>query len=382
MSPPAYEDPDPPKRPEWAPAGGGEGFASHVMKGVESGGRSSPGEGVKVSASGPVRKRRQHSVEELAEGILAGNRTLLSRAITLVESNASRHQEMSQQLLDRLMPATGKALRVGITGVPGAGKSTLIDTLGAMLCDEGHKVAVLAVDPSSSVTKGSILGDKTRMEKLMARSTAFVRPSPTGGCLGGVARKTRETMLLCEAFGFDILLLETVGVGQSEVTVRSLVDFFLLVLISGAGDELQGIKKGVIELADAILINKADGDNQRPARMAKAEYNRVLSFLHPCTEGWKTKAYMGSAHTREGIPELWQVIERFREQTRSSGVFQKRRREQNLDWMHDLLNESLRRRFLGDPNIQERLAGISRNVAEGRTPPVKAVEELLAGWNA
>lgn len=366
------------KRPEWAPAAGGEGFASHVMHGVEGGHDGMPGTRRTSVTKRPQRQRL--SVADLADGIRAGNRTLLARAITLVESNAPAHQAEAQQLLDSLMDRTGGALRVGITGVPGAGKSTTIDTFGSMLCDQGHKLAVLAVDPSSTVTGGSILGDKTRMEKLARQPNAFVRPSPTGGCLGGVARKTRETLLLCEAFGFDVILLETVGVGQSEVTVRSMVDFFMLVLIAGAGDELQGIKKGVIELADAIVVNKADGDNERRARMAKAEYNRVLSFLHPFTEGWQAKAYMASALTGLGIAELWEVIQRFRETTQASGVFQRRRREQNLDWMRSLIDEALRQRFLGDQAIQSRLEKLSGAVARGEVPPVKAVESLLEGW--
>jgi LAO/AO transport system kinase len=368
-----------PQRPEWVPSKGGEGFASHVMKGVDGGHDGMPRNASKPPRRRPAR-RSPPSVGELEAGLRAGDRSMLARAITLVESNAATHQQQAQQLLDAVMEDTGKALRIGITGLPGAGKSTLIDTLGAMLCGESHKVAVLAVDPSSSVTHGSILGDKTRMEKLLRHKSAYVRPSPTGGCLGGVARKTRETMLLCEAFGFDVILLETVGVGQSEVTVRSMVDFFLLVMIAGAGDELQGIKKGVIELADAIAVNKADGDNVRAARMAKAEYNRVLSFLHPCTEGWKTKATMVSAHTREGVPELWRTIRKFHALTRESGVFERRRREQNLDWLHELLNEALRRRFLANTVMQERLKAITGEVARGETPPVKAVESLINHW--
>ncbi|MEX0331798.1 MAG: methylmalonyl Co-A mutase-associated GTPase MeaB [Puniceicoccaceae bacterium] len=367
------------KLPEWAPSDGGEGFASHVMKGVEGGHDGMPGKGPAASRSSRS-KRRQLSVEELAEGIRSGNRTMLARAITLVESNAASHQIEAQQLLDSLMEQTGHSLRIGITGVPGAGKSTTIDTFGSMLCEQGHKVAVLAVDPSSTVTKGSILGDKTRMEKLMRCPGAYIRPSPTGGCLGGVARKTRETLLLCEAFGFDVIILETVGVGQSEVTVRSMVDFFMLVMISGAGDELQGIKKGVIELADAIVVNKADGDNVRRARLAKAEYNRVLSFLHPYTEGWTTKAYMASALTGEGIPRLWEIISNFRETTQASGVFQQRRQEQNLDWMRGMIDEALRRRFFADEGIKERLDLLSGRVARGELPPVKAVESLMKDW--
>jgi LAO/AO transport system kinase len=367
------------KLPEWAPPDGGEGFTSHVMKGVDGGHEGMPGISRSQQRKTPA-KRRRLSVDDLAQGIRDGNRSMLARAITLVESNSVRHQEESQQLLDSLMDRTGKSLRIGITGVPGAGKSTTIDTFGSMLCEEGHKVAVLAVDPSSTVTKGSILGDKTRMEKLIQQPNAFIRPSPTGGCLGGVARKSRETLLLCEAFGFDVILMETVGVGQSEVTVRSMVDFFLLVLISGAGDELQGIKKGVIELADAIVVNKADGDNVRRARLAKAEYNRVLSFLQPFTEGWKTKAYMASALTGDGIGKIWEVIRGFRDTTQASGVFQQRRREQNLDWMRGMIDEALRRRFFADEAIQEKLEAISGAVASGEVPPVKAVESLMTDW--
>ncbi len=366
----------PPKRPEWVPPGGGEGFASFVLHGVQGGHDGLPGPG---RGRAPVRRGRP-GVAELAEGIRAGNRTRLAQAITLVESNAPAHQAEAQQLLAALMDRTGGALRIGVTGVPGAGKSTTIDVLGSMLCAQGHKVAVLAVDPSSTVTKGSILGDKTRMERLARCPNAFIRPSPTGGCLGGVARKSRETLLLCEAFGFDVILLETVGVGQSEVTVRSMVDFFLLVLIAGAGDELQGIKKGVIELADAIVINKADGDNVRRARLAKAEYNRVLGFLQPCTEGWQVKAYTASAHTGAGIPEIWEVIQQFRAATTASGVFQRRRQQQNLDWLHSLLDEALRQRFLADTAVQARLRDISAAVARGEIPPVRAVEALLEGW--
>ena len=367
------------KRPEWAPSDGGEGFTSHVMKGVEGGHEGMPGS-VPRAASRPPAKRRRVDLKELAEGICSGNRTLLARAITLVESNAIQHQEEAQQLLDMLMDRTGRALRVGITGVPGAGKSTTIDALGTRLCQQGHKVAVLAVDPSSSVTRGSILGDKTRMENLLQQPNAFVRPSPTGGCLGGVARKSRETMLLCEAFGFDVILMETVGVGQSEVTVRSMVDFFLLILISGAGDELQGIKKGVIELADAIVVNKADGDNARRALLAKAEYSRVLSFLSPYTEGWQPKAITASAMTGDGMDRIWELVCRFRESTEASGVFQRRRREQNLDWMRGLLDEALRREFFANASMRARLDEVSGAVARGEVPPVKAVESLMSHW--
>ncbi len=371
-------DSDSPKRPEWVPDKGGVGFSSHVMKGVEGGHDGLPGSGGKESSRRrPPRRRRDVDVGSLRDGILGQDRAMLAKAITLVESNHPEHQEKAQELLEGLMQNTGGSIRLGITGVPGSGKSTLIDALGARLVEEDHMVAVLAVDPSSAVTKGSILGDKTRMERLGRADKAFIRPSPTGGCLGGVARKSRETLLLCEAFGFDVLLLETVGVGQSEVTVRSMVDFFALVLISGAGDELQGIKKGVIELADAILVNKADGDNVQRARMAKAEYNRVLHFLQPATEGWETKAQLLSAHTGDGLDDFWQRVQRFRSEMNQSGVFQRRRREQNLDWMHELLNEALRRRFLADDTVQRKLKDVSGEVARGEVPPVRAVEALL-----
>jgi len=246
---------------------------------------------------------------------------LLARAITLIESNSPKHMELAQAVLQRILPYSGNSIRVGITGVPGAGKSTFIEAVGCSLCQKGHKLAVLAVDPSSSITRGSILGDKTRMENLSREKNAFIRPSPSGGTLGGVTRKSRETLLLCEAAGYDIILVETVGVGQSEITVRSMVDFFLLVVLTGAGDELQGMKKGVMEIADAILVNKADGDNKQKAEMVKVDYDRMLHYLRPATEGWQTKAYTCSAITGAGIPELWQVIHTFREKMMENHVF-------------------------------------------------------------
>lgn len=370
--------PEKDERPEWSPPEGGDEFASRVMRGVMGGhdgmtARPSP---AKPANSGGQR-RRQLSTEDYIEGVLKGDRSILARTITLVESNAPVHFEQAQDVIRQLLPHTGQSIRVGITGVPGAGKSTFIEALGTMLTERGHRVAVLAVDPTSTVTRGSILGDKTRMEKLSREPNAFIRPSPTSGMLGGVARKTRETMLVCEAAGFDVILVETVGTGQSEVTVRSMVDFFLLMLITGGGDELQGIKKGVVELADAILINKADGPNRIPAEAARAEYNRALHYLTPATQGWRTRAHTASALTGDGIANIWNVITHFREVTTESGVFAERRRQQSLEWLHSLVEEQLRQFFFSHPAVREALPGIEQAVADGTLPATAAARELL-----
>lgn len=322
-------------------------------------------------------KRRQLSVDEYVQGVLTGDRTILARAITLVESNAPSHLERAQAVLKHLLPHTGNSIRIGITGVPGVGKSTFIEALGCYLCDKEHRVAVLTIDPSSSVTGGSILGDKTRMECLACLERAFIRPSPSGGALGGVARKTRETILVCEAAGFDVILLETVGVGQSEITVRSMVDFMLLLMLAGAGDELQGIKKGVIELADALLINKADGDNKIRAEAARQEYMRALHYLGAATEGWITRAYTCSSITSEGIPEIWNVIEEFQQTTQASGIFAARRRSQLRDWLHTMIETELHIRFYQHPEIVKLLPQIEDAVATEATPVTTAVQELL-----
>ncbi len=370
--------PHKPTKPEWAPPASGDEFASRVVQGVEGGHDGLPKQARAAAASvKPAPRRRKLTIDDYVQGVLAQDRTILGRAITLVESDVLNHIEIAQEVLRQLLPHTGKSIRIGITGVPGVGKSTFIEAFGLFLCQQGHKVAVLAVDPSSSVSKGSILGDKTRMELLSREPKAFIRPSPAGGTLGGVARKSRETMLVCEAAGFDVLLIETVGVGQSETTVRSMVDFFLLLMLATAGDELQGIKKGITELCDSILITKTDGDNKAHAFAAKAEYNRALHYLAPATEGWISQAYSCSAVTGEGIAEIWQVIEDFRQKTMQSGAFERRRRDQVKDWVYAMIVEHLRQLFFQHPGVLKSLPEIEKAVVAGTLPATTAVQTLL-----
>ncbi len=355
--------------PDWVPEGAAQDprFACRVMAGV-----------VPEAPLHKPAKRRKLSLDDYEAGILAADIGVLSRAITLVESNHPKHEATAQELLTRILPKTGNSIRVGITGVPGAGKSTLIESLGCELCSSGHRVAVLAVDPSSSVSGGSILGDKTRMENLVRQPGAYIRPSPSGGSLGGVARKSRETILLCEAAGFDVILVETVGVGQNEITVRSMVDFFLLIMLSGAGDELQGMKKGVIEIADLLAVNKADGDNLQRAKVAAAEYNRVLGFLQAATPGWQTACTTCSAFEPASLLALWQTIESFAAQTRESGAHASRRRHQSVEWLHAMVEEELRHRFFRDPRVRKLLPDLEQQVAANRLPPATAAHLLLA----
>lgn len=311
-------------------------------------------------------------------GVLAGERAVLARAITLIESHSPSHEQKAQEVLHALLPHTGKARRIGITGVPGVGKSTFIEAFGCYLIKEGRSVAVLTIDPTSKRSGGSILGDKTRMENLSRESRAFIRPSPAGEGFGGVARRTRETMLLCEAAGYDVVLVESVGVGQSEVALRSMVDYFLLLLLPGAGDELQGIKRGIIEMADDILINKADGDNRQRAEQARLEQQGALTYLPSATPGWKTEASLCSAQTGEGIPAVWQRIEKFYEDLGKNGVIARRRQQQSVDWLMDLIHDELHRRFEQDPRVQSRLPKLRESLLRGEITAVSAARELLA----
>lgn len=311
------------------------------------------------------------------QGILEKDKRRLAKTITLVESSLPGDQALARTIIDRLLPHTGKAVRLGITGVPGVGKSTFIESMGMFLAQKGHNVAVLAVDPSSKRSGGSILADKTRMERLSVEERAFIRPSPSGGTLGGVARKTRESMLICEAFGFDVIIVETVGVGQSETTVASMVDFFLVLMLAGAGDELQGIKKGVLELADAVAINKADGDNIEKANLARVEYENALHFLNPSSPNWMPPVMTCSALAMTGIDEIWQQVLTHRESLSKSGELFDKRKKQALDWMWTLVEEGLKLRFNQNENIKSSLPKMVGAVEKGDMAPTAAAMELL-----
>ncbi len=323
-------------------------------------------------------KKRELTVNDYVEGILRGNINILSQAITLVESSKPEHQTIAQQVINNCLPSSGKSVRIGITGVPGAGKSTFIESFGKYLTAQGHKIAVLAIDPSSERSKGSILGDKTRMEQLACDPKAYIRPTPSAGSLGGVARKTREAMVLCETAGFDIILIETVGVGQSETAVHSMVDFFLLIQIAGAGDELQGIKRGIMEMADGIIINKADGNNITRAELAKTQMQTALHFFPPHESGVTPRVLACSAHEKTGLKEIWENILTYCSVTQQNHYFDRRRNEQSKYWMYETINEQLRDRFY--QSQKEHLKIAEKKVMHNQLSSFAAAFELLENY--
>lgn len=334
---------------------------------------------INKDAASRLRRRRRAllSVDEYVDGITAGNRMVLSKAITLVESLLPDHHKLAQDIIERCLPSAGNCIRLGITGVPGVGKSTFIEAFGKYLTQNGHKVAVLAIDPSSQRTKGSILGDKTRMEELANDGNAFIRPSPSAGSLGGVAQKTRETSILCEAAGFDVIIIETVGVGQSETAVHSMVDFFLLLMLAGAGDELQGIKRGIMEMADAIVINKADGDNYNNATRAKAGYQNALHLFPPTESGWTPKVDVCSSIEKKGVDNIWAMIQEYAEKTKNNGYFEQKRRIQSQSIMLETIDQELKSSFYNNPQVQSEMKFIEENLLDESLSSYQAAAKLL-----
>ena len=325
-----------------------------------------------------VRKRKPRlTVDDYVRGILAADITILSQAITLIESNNPDHYDMAQQIIERCLPYSGKSVRIGITGVPGAGKSTFIEAVGNMVTSLRHKLAVLAIDPSSERSGGSILGDKTRMESISSNPDVFIRPSPSAGSLGGVARKTRETVVLCEAAGFDVIFIETVGVGQSETAVHSMVDMFMLLQIAGAGDELQGIKRGIMEMADMMVITKADGENVKKAELAKAQYQGALMLFPLPDSEWRPKVYTCSSLEGTGLEEVWQGVEQYLQHIELNGYFMANRNRQNKYWMYETINETLKSSFYNNPEIESKLADIEQRVLDAKLSSFIAAKELL-----
>ena len=322
-------------------------------------------------------KKKLPATKEFFQGIRSGDISMLGQAITLVESSLDSHQKAAQDLIRKCLPYSGHAFRLGITGIPGAGKSTFIESLGKHILREGGKLAVLAIDPSSERSKGSILGDKTRMEELAANPNAFIRPSPTGGTLGGVARKTRETIILCEAAGFDTVFIETVGVGQSEIAVHSMVDFFLLIMLPGTGDELQGIKRGIMEMADAIVINKSDGSNQVKARRAQAEFANALHLFPPSPSGWSPQVKTCSSLYNKGISEVWALAMDYHTVVLENGYLAKKRQEQSSFWMHETIREGIYNQVFNDPEMKKELLLHEKAIAEGRITSFMAASSIL-----
>ncbi|MFC5557844.1 methylmalonyl Co-A mutase-associated GTPase MeaB [Ureibacillus thermophilus] len=351
-----------------------EETALHVMKGIES-----KHDGMTYVAPKKFRKKQKQQIDlpQLASEVREGNRTSLSKAITLIESSNPDHKVLAQKLLQDLLPYTGNSIRIGITGVPGAGKSTFIEAFGTMLCDMGKKVAVLAIDPSSTISGGSVLGDKTRMENLSRHENAFVRPSPSAGTLGGVHKKTRETMLLCEAAGYDVILIETVGVGQSETYVRGMVDFFLLLVLTGAGDELQGMKKGIMELADGIVVHKADGDNVEKAKKTVSEYKKILHLLQPATPGWLSQALAVSSYEKIGLKDVWEMIGSFEKQMKESGYWYIRRKEQTSDWFYSMIHDHLIDSFFGKKENKELVKRLEEEILQGKLTVTQGIHQLF-----
>ncbi|NPA35937.1 MAG: methylmalonyl Co-A mutase-associated GTPase MeaB [Chlorobi bacterium] len=327
------------------------------------------------------KKRRILSPEEYINGILNGDFTTLSRAVTLIESSKPEHRDTAGKIISGCLPYSGNSIRIGITGVPGAGKSTFIETLGMHIISQGHKVAVLAIDPSSEKSKGSILGDKTRMEKLSTEKNAYIRPSPAAGSLGGVARKTRETIILCEAAGFDTIIIETVGVGQSETLVHSMVDFFLLLMLAGAGDELQGIKRGIMEMADAIAINKADGSNIEKARLAKSQYQNALHLFPLPESGWEPQVEICSALYNTGIKPVWNMIQEYVKKTKENNYFELNRKRQAKHRMYETINEFLMSDFYNNEEVKKLIPELEKQVARNTTSPYHAAKQLLERYN-
>jgi LAO/AO transport system kinase len=323
------------------------------------------------------KNRKLLPVQDYVDGILKGDITLLSKAVTLVESANAKHQNLAQEIITKCLPHSGNSIRVGITGVPGVGKSTFIEAMGSFITSKGGKLAVLAIDPSSERTKGSILGDKTRMEDLSGDKNAYIRPSPSAGSLGGVARKTRETIILCEAAGFDHIFIETVGVGQSETAVHSMTDFFLLLMLAGAGDELQGIKRGIMEMADVIAINKADGSNTKKAQMARVQYHNAIHLFPQKDSDWDPSVLTCSAVEKIGISEVWEQIEKYKALTGKNGYFLKERNEQSTYWMHETIGEQLKRNFYDNPEIKERLKVLENYVLNDKMSSFVAAGNLL-----
>lgn len=351
-----------------------EDSALFVMDGIEA-----THDGMHYGTPKKFRKKKveQLNIPELAQKVRAGSRTHLSKAITLIESSNATHKVQAQELLQELLPYTGNSIRIGITGVPGAGKSSFIEAFGTMLCEMGKRVTVLAIDPSSSLSGGSILGDKTRMEELVKKPTAFVRPSPSAGTLGGVHKKTRETMLVCEAAGYDVLLIETVGVGQSETYVRGMVDFFLLLVLTGAGDELQGMKKGIMELADAIVVHKADGDNVRLAKKTVSEYKQILHFLQPATPGWMSTAMPVSSLQKQGLDKVWHTIEEFKQTVESNNYWATRRQNQTKEWFQSMITDHLIDMFYGNPQRKAQVQLLERQILNGQLTVTQGVDRLF-----